>query len=148
MPIRFAVSFHVFSDASCYSGDTTAGTLLYTVGSELFFTENAESVQKQTLRDIENHPEVIERLGTGLTALGAPTHAEYKVEDMLYLRMKFLVHGASGQGTVQLEVKKKQSGGKFRFRYLFVDVAAQGLAPSRRIVLEDNRADDANDRKV
>eukprot|EP00041_Stephanoeca_diplocostata_P004488 m.45873 g.45873 ORF g.45873 m.45873 type:complete len:146 (-) comp15146_c0_seq2:413-850(-) len=108
MPIRFAVSFHVFSDASCYSGDTTAGTLLYTVGSELFFTENAESVQKQTLRDIENHPEVIERLGTGLTALGAPTHAEYKVEDMLYLRMKFLVHGASGQGTVQLEVKKKQ----------------------------------------
>lgn len=58
--------------------------------------------------------------------------------------MKFHVHGDVGQATVHLELKNTGSG-KSRYRYLFVDVAAQGLHPPRRIILIDNRAEDTAD---
>eukprot|EP00035_Acanthoeca_spectabilis_P004560 m.104964 g.104964 ORF g.104964 m.104964 type:complete len:211 (-) comp12625_c0_seq1:2255-2887(-) len=123
-------------------GLALAGTFMWSVFRELFVTATPESIRDKAIAEVKYNQEVLERVGEDLQPTGQVALQEYIHGDMTYTRVAFAVFGSNGQAKVNLELKKPTSGGSSTYRYFFVDIAPAGLAPSKRVIISDNRGED------
>ncbi|EGD74999.1 hypothetical protein PTSG_12559 [Salpingoeca rosetta] len=125
---------------------------LVSIGKQLLFKETPRTVYTDTIKKLKKSEELEDVLGTIETgSVGAgfnPFRAtEYIAGDNNLLRMEFQIKGTRGTGVAYLEMKKPTSlvGStlkSYRYRYLFVDCKDDATQQTKRIILEDNRAED------
>jgi len=122
-----------------------AGTFLWSTCRELFLADTPDSLRDRAIKEVKDNAEATERLGESLQPTGQIAMQEYIHGNFKYTRAAFQVFGDQGQGKVHLELKEPKSGGSAKYRYFYVDIAAAGLAPSKRVIVYDNRGEDAAD---
>ncbi|XP_064599101.1 mitochondrial import inner membrane translocase subunit Tim21-like [Liolophura sinensis] len=125
-------------------GVGVTGLMFYAIGKELLSKDSPSGVYGQALKLCKQNPEIIAALGEPIKGYGElsrrgrrrhVSHAEFEANGVKHMRMKFYIEGPDRKGTVQLEVRRDESG-KYEYRYLFVELEGY---PRRRIVLEDRR---------
>lgn len=126
-------------------GVGVAGTIFYSVFSELFSSKSPNNIYAQAAKKCINFPQVEDKLGYPITSYGEETrrgrrqHVSYAhymdKEGKKHLRMKFHLKGTAHTGKAHLDMVERDSG-DYEYRYLFVEVNDMFRSV---IVIEDNR---------
>ncbi|XP_077983424.1 mitochondrial import inner membrane translocase subunit Tim21-like [Glandiceps talaboti] len=125
-------------------GVGVTGLMFFTIGKELFSSNSPNTIYTNALKLCKSDDRVVDAIGEPIKGYGETTrrgwrkhvsHLEYEKEGYMYLRMKFYIQGRYRKGTVNLEMKKNDSG-VYEYRYLFVDLDGY---PQLTIVIHDKR---------
>jgi len=121
------------------------GTVLYTVGRELFSSNSANSLYDKAVADCLANDKVTDMLGEPIKAFGEETRRGRRthVAQAPYvdpqgrkgIRLKFHLQGLRNRGTGQLDCREDSSG-KMQTRFLVVEVENM---LRNTIVVQDNR---------
>ncbi|KAF7278345.1 hypothetical protein GWI33_008560 [Rhynchophorus ferrugineus] len=119
--------------------------IMYTVISELCFSDRPNMIYNKAVKKCTNYPQVEDKLGHPITAYGEETrrgrrqhvsHITYlDKEGKSHIRMKFYLKGSVFRGTAHLDMVKNYFG-IYEYRYLFVEVDDMFKSV---IIIEDNR---------
>ncbi|RDD46922.1 Mitochondrial import inner membrane translocase subunit Tim21 [Trichoplax sp. H2] len=120
------------------------GILFWSVFRELFSSNSANNIYSHTLKLVKSNQQVIDALGTPITAHGDQSgrnryrnisSQEYIVDDVNYMRVRYYINGTRNKGTVHVDLKEV-SRGNYEYRYILVELTGYQRGT---IMVEDNR---------